>query len=65
MRAVLTERVQALLHAEPGRSTFRCPECGSFFDTPRIDPGTGNAARKCMSCEKWYPVAVRRWEGSD
>jgi uncharacterized paraquat-inducible protein A len=65
MTGTLTERVQTLLHAEPRASIFRCPECGSFFDTPRIDPQTGTVARKCMSCEHWYPVATLRWEGSD
>jgi hypothetical protein len=58
------QQVQALLD-EPGPSIFRCPECGSFFDVPRIDPERGNIARKCLSCESWYPVATLRWEGSD
>jgi hypothetical protein len=63
----LTERVQLLLNREPSRSIFRCPECGSFFDAPRINPTTGNLARKCGSCEEWYPVAAlsMRWEGSE
>jgi hypothetical protein len=65
MRTALADRVQALLHAEPRHSIFRCPECGSFFDAPRINPETGNVARKCLSCEDWYPVASLRWEGSD
>jgi hypothetical protein len=65
MTSVLAGRVQALLHAEPQRSIFRCPECGSFFDAPRIDPASGRLARKCSSCEEWYPVARLRWEGSD
>jgi hypothetical protein len=65
MTSVLADRVQALLHAEPRRSLFRCPDCGSFLDAPRIDPTTGNVARKCASCEEWHPLAGPRWEGSD
>jgi hypothetical protein len=66
-----TERVQTLLGERPARSIFRraailrCPECGSFFDAPRRNPETGNLARKCISCDEWYPVATLRWEGSD
>jgi hypothetical protein len=62
---VLTERVQVLLGEAPARSIFRCPECGSFFDAPRRNPESGNLARKCSSCDDWYPVAGLRWEGSD
>jgi hypothetical protein len=65
MREALAERVQGLLHDEPGLSIFRCPECGSFFDAPRINPETGNIGRKCVSCQHWYPVAGLRWEGSE
>jgi hypothetical protein len=61
----LAERVQTLLKSEPGRSIFRCPDCGSFFDAPRINPETGDVGRKCVSCQEWYPVAALRWEGSD
>jgi hypothetical protein len=64
MPDLLAGRVQDLFEAEPKRSLFRCPECGSFFDAPRIHPETGNVARKCMACQKWYPVATLRWEGS-
>ena len=62
---VLSDRVRALLSDEPARSIFRCPECGSFFDAPRINPETGKPARKCISCQTWFPVAVWRWEGSE
>ena len=58
------QRMQALLD-DPGISIHRCPDCGSFFDVPRVDPERGNIARKCLSCESWYPVATLRWEGSD
>jgi hypothetical protein len=60
-----TERVQSLLGEGTVRSIFRCPECGSFFDAPRRNPETGNLARKCISCDEWYPVARLRWEGSE
>ena len=65
MNEVLTERVQTLLSEEPSRSIFRCPECGSFFDAPRVNPETGSLARKCASCLEWYPVARLGWEGTD
>jgi hypothetical protein len=61
----LAGRVRTLLTEEPERSIFRCPECGSFFDAARINPETGDFGRKCISCETWYPVATRRWEGSE
>jgi hypothetical protein len=64
MNELLAERVQALLSEEPCHSMFRCPECGSFFDSPRIDPKTGNLGRKCVSCLEWYPVAGLRREGA-
>jgi hypothetical protein len=35
---------------------FSCPECGSFLDTPRTDPHSGDLARKCAACTDWYPV---------
>jgi hypothetical protein len=59
-----TERVQTPLGERPARSIFRCPECGSFFDAPRRNPETGNLARKCISCNEWYPVATLRWEAA-
>jgi hypothetical protein len=65
MTQVLTERVQALLHEQPARSIFRCPQCGSFFDAPRVNPERGDLARKCLACQDWYPVAALRWEGTD
>ena len=60
MTQVLARRVQALLAADGKGSMFRCSECGSFLDTPRINPETGGIARKCMSCLDWYPVAALR-----
>jgi hypothetical protein len=35
-----------------------CPECGSFFDVPRIHPVSGYLARKCVACLAWYPVVA-------
>jgi hypothetical protein len=46
------------------RSVFRCPECGSFFDEPRLHPLTGDLARKCVACLDWYPLVGLGWEGS-
>jgi hypothetical protein len=40
-------------------ASVSCPECGSFLDAPRIEPVTGELARKCLSCREWHPVARR------
>jgi hypothetical protein len=53
------------LTAELQRQSPRCPECGSFFDAPRVDPKSGTIARKCMACQEWHPLISLRWEGSD
>ena len=53
---VLRERVRKLLREDTARSIFRCPECGSFFDAARRHPETHSLARKCASCDEWYPV---------
>ena len=45
-------------------SVLLCPECGSFFDEPRLHPLTGNLARKCVACLDWYPIVGLAWEGS-
>jgi hypothetical protein len=58
MPGILAGRIEGSARENLTRSIFRCPECGSFFDAPRIHPETGNIARKCMSCEDWYPVAT-------
>ena len=47
------------------KSIRRCPECGSFFDEPRLHPLSGDLARKCIACLDWYPVVGLAWEGSD
>lgn len=64
MTGSTAQRVQALLDRE-APSVFRCPECGSFFDVPRVEPERGEVARKCLACESWNPVATLRWEGSE
>jgi uncharacterized Zn finger protein len=56
---VLRERARRLLREDAARSIFRCPECGSFFDAARQHPETNSLARKCVSCETWYPVVGR------
>jgi hypothetical protein len=50
---------------EVPRSTLSCPQCGSFFDEPRVNPLTGELSRKCAACLEWYPLAPPRWEGSE
>jgi hypothetical protein len=61
----LAERVEAFLRRERARAIFCCQECGTFFDAPRIHPETGDLARKCISCEEWYPVAALGSEGGE
>ena len=34
---------------------FSCPECGSFLDTPRTDPHSGDLARKCAVLHRLVP----------
>ena len=55
----------ARLAAEPSSSRISCPECGSFLDKPRLEPLSGEPARKCLACLDWYPLFGRAWEGSD
>jgi len=50
---------------EVPRSVRCCPECGSFFDEPRIHPVSGDLARKCVACLDWYPVVAGSWDGSE
>lgn len=56
MVEVLAQRQWRVLSDEATRSIFRCPECGSFFDAARENPETGSLARKCASCDAWYPI---------
>ena len=56
---------EQLLEQELRRSSLACPECGSFLDAPRMNPTTGNVARKCMACQVWHVLVPLRWEGSD
>lgn len=65
MTELTVESTGSFLAAELQRDSPRCPECGSFFDAPRVDPESGTIARKCMACEEWYPLIALRWEGSD
>ena len=60
MTQLLAERVRELLKEEPRRSMFRCTECGSSFESPRVNPETRRMARKCVSCPQWYPVPGSR-----
>jgi hypothetical protein len=35
---------------------LRCPNCGSFLDSPRLNPVTRKLARKCAACREWHPA---------
>ena len=56
MTEVLARKVRELLAGEGGGSMFRCSECGSFLDAPRVNPLTDCEGRKCLSCHDWQPV---------
>jgi hypothetical protein len=64
-REGMREMPSETIAQELPRSVFRCPECGSFFDEPRLHPLTGDLARKCVACLDWYPLVGSGWEGSD
>ena len=38
------------------RVMFRCPDCRSFFDLPRVNPVTVSVAQKCSGCNTWHPL---------
>jgi hypothetical protein len=44
------------LREELHRWSPLCPECGSFLDAPRVNPETGDLARKCIACQEWHKV---------
>jgi hypothetical protein len=43
-------------------TVFCCPQCGSFLDAPRMDPETGELARKCAVCWEWHPLTEAHLE---
>jgi hypothetical protein len=55
----MTETLVDLIRTLEPRSqegVFRCPDCGSFLDAPRINPLTGDLGRKCVACREWIAV---------
>lgn len=65
MSESLVDVVGRGLDAVVARPTFRCPECGSFLDAPRVHPPSGDLARKCAACRDWYPVASAHADEGD
>jgi hypothetical protein len=37
-----------------------CPSCGSFLDAPRVEPLSGELARKCPDCLEWCGIGLVR-----
>lgn len=56
MTETLVDLIRTTFENRPKETVFCCPECGSFLDAPRINPLTGDLARKCVSCREWWSV---------
>ena len=58
MTGSTVDNLRARLQEAQADSAFRCPECGSFLDAPRVNPLTGQQGRKCVACHDWHPMAA-------
>jgi hypothetical protein len=53
--STLLDKARALL-ARDGAESPLSPLRSSFLDAPRVNPVTGTPARKCLTCNEWYPL---------